>query len=194
MAVFTRLFKDRAADAAKVFPTSTPEEATASLTEIASAQFIAYSTWKWLEEHARTSGKPVYRYLYARPRPPTVETGVTPNLAGGATRGAASATPAPPATGAVHSAEIEYAMGNLPLNHVFAWTPDDYKVSATMQEFFANFIKKGDPNGPAVPAWPVGAPDGSGNVQRMRIDVTSRAEPEPRPRYQFLNEIWSGTR
>jgi para-nitrobenzyl esterase len=194
MAVFTRLFKDRAADAAKVFPTSTPEEATASLTEIASAQFIAYSTWKWLDEHARTSGKPVYRYLYARPRPPTVETGVTPNLAGGVTRGAANATPAPPATGAVHSAEIEYAMGNLPLNHVFAWTPDDYKVSATMQEFFANFIKKGDPNGPGVPTWPVGAVDASGNAQRMRIDVTSRAEPEPRPRYLFLDQVYTAAK
>jgi para-nitrobenzyl esterase len=194
MAVFTRLFKDRAADAAKVFPTSTPEEATASLTEIASAQFIAYSTWKWLDEHARTSGKPVYRYLYARPRPPTVETGVTPNLAGGVTRGAANTTPAPPATGAVHSAEIEYAMGNLPLNHVFAWTPDDYKVSATMQEFFANFIKKGDPNGPGVPTWPVGAVDASGNAQRMRIDVTSRAEPEPRPRYLFLDQVYTAAK
>jgi para-nitrobenzyl esterase len=194
MAVFTRLFKDRAADAAKVFPTSTPEEATASLTEIASAQFIAYSTWKWLDEHARTSGKPVYRYLYARPRPPTVETGVTPNLAGGVTRGAANATPAPPAAGAVHSAEIEYAMGNLPLNHVFAWTPDDYKVSATMQEFFANFIKKGDPNGPGVPTWPVGAVDASGNAQRMRIDVTSRAEPEPRPRYLFLDQVYTAAK
>src|SRR5207302_7675036 len=122
---------------------------------------------------------------------PTVEAGVTPNLAGGVTRALTSAPPAPPATGAVHSAEIEYAMGNLPLNKVFAWTPDDYKVPATMQEFFANFIKKGDPNGPGVPNWPVVTVDASGKVQRMHIDVTSRSEPEPRPRYLFLYQVYT---
>lgn len=67
------------------------------------------------------SSAPVYRYLYAHPRPPTVEAGVTPNLAGGVTRDA-NAAPPPAARGAVHSAEIEYALGNLPLNNVFAWS------------------------------------------------------------------------
>ena len=47
--------------------------------------------------------------------------------------------------------EIEYALGNLDSNKVYAWTGDDRKVSATMQEYFANFIKTGDPNGPGLP-------------------------------------------
>ena len=88
-------------------------------------------------------------------------------------------------TGAVHSAEIEYAMGNLALNKVFAWTDDDRKVSHTMQGYFENFIKTGNPNGPGLPNWPMGAPDASGNVQRIRIDVETKAEPEPRARYLF---------
>ena len=75
----------------------------------------------------------------------------TPGLAGGVIRGSgAPATPPPPARGAVHSAEIEYAMGNLAGNKVFEWTPDDQKVSATMQEYFANFVKTGNPNGPGL--------------------------------------------
>jgi para-nitrobenzyl esterase len=90
----------------------------------------------------------------------------------------------------VHSAEIEYALGNLPLNKVFAWTPEDFKVSETMQGYFENFIKKGDPNGPGLPTWPVGTERG-GEVQRMRIDVESRAEPEPRARYLFLDQVYS---
>jgi para-nitrobenzyl esterase len=47
----------------------------------------------------------------------------------------------------VPSAEIEYAMGNLDSNNVYAWTADDHKVSKAMQEYFANFVKTGDPNG-----------------------------------------------
>jgi para-nitrobenzyl esterase len=86
----------------------------------------------------------------------------------------------------VHSAEIEYALGNLSTNKVYAWTPEDYKVSNLMQEYFANFVKKGDPNGPGLPAWPAvksGAP-----VLVMRLDVESHAEPEKhRDRYLFLD-------
>ncbi len=189
-ALLARVFKDRAGDAARVFPAATPDEAMQSVTDLASDQFIGYSTWKWLDMQGRTGGQPVYRYLYARPRPAPVEAGVTANLAGGVTRGAA-APPQPPARGAVHSAEIEYALGNLPLNTVFAWTPDDYAVSATMQGYFANFIKTGNPNGVGLPQWPVGTPDASGRVTRMRIDVHSRAEPEPRARYLFLDQVYA---
>jgi para-nitrobenzyl esterase len=193
MAVLTRLFGDRAGEAAKLWPASTSDEALQSLTDLASDRFIAFGTWKWLDVHAKTSGKPVYRYLYARPRPAPVEAGVTPNLAGGVTRGSTSAPPPPRARGAVHSAEIEYAMGNLPLNKVFSWGPEDYKVSTTMQAYFENFIKTGNPNATGLPSWPSGIPDASGNVQRMRIDVESRAEPEPRARYLFQDQVYSSS-
>jgi para-nitrobenzyl esterase len=189
-AILAQQFGARAADAEKLFPLGNADETMQSLTDLAGDRFIGFSTWKWLEEHARTSGQPVYRYLYARPRPAPVEAGVTANLAGGVTRGNANAAAPPPARGAVHSAEIEYAMGNLPLNKVFAWSPDDYKVSETMQNYFANFIKTGDPNGPGVPAWPRGGV-ANGQVQRIRIDVDTRAESEPRARYLFLDQVFS---
>ena len=192
-AAFATLFPGRADEAAKLFPASTQEEAEQTATDIASDRFIGFSTWKWLDVHAKTSGKPVYRYLYARPRPPTVEAGVTPNLAGGVTRGG-NTPPPPPARGAVHSAEIEYAMGNLATNKVFAWTDDDRKVSQTMQGYFENFIKTGNPNGQGLPNWPMGAVDASGNAQRIRIDVETKAEPEPRARYLFQDQTASAPR
>ncbi len=90
--------------------------------------------------------------------------------------------------GAVHSAEIEYAMGNLATNKVYAWTPEDYKVSQTMQSYFANFIKTGDPNGAGLPKWPAYRADS--NYQRMRIDVKSHAESEgDRDRYLALEAL-----
>ena len=191
-AQLAKLFGERSAEAEKVFPSSTAAEAQQSLTDLASDRFIGYSTWKWLDVHARTSGKPVYRYLYARPRPPLVASmgDARPGLAGGIIRGGAGSAP-PPAQGAVHSAEIEYALGNLALNPVFAWTPEDHTVSATMQSYFENFIKTGNPNGAGLPAWPMGAVDASGVAQRMKIDVESRAEPEPRARYLFLDQVYS---
>ena len=192
-ALLQRTFGDRAAEATKFYPSTTADEALQSATNLAGDQFIAYSTWKWLEVHGRTSGQPVYRYLYARPRPATVEAGVTPNMAGGVTRG--GNTPAPPASrGAVHSAEIEYAMGNLHLNKVFAWTDEDRRVSEAMQGYFANFIRTGDPNGAGLPRWPVGAPTSAGTAMRMRIDVEPRAEPEERERYLFLDRFYATPR
>ena len=51
-----------------------------------------------------------------------------------------------------------------------------------MQAYFVNFIKTGNPNGQGFPPWPAYKPDT--NYQRMLIDVTSQAGPEPhRARY-----------
>ena len=186
-AVFAEQFGARAAEAERLFPLGSAAEAAQSLTDLASDRFLGYATWKWLEEHARTSGRPVYRYFFARPRPAPVEAGVTANLAGGISRNA-SGPQSPPARGAVHSAEIEYALGNLPLNKVFAWTPDDRRISETMQGYFANFIKTGDPNGQGLPAWPRGDVTG-GQARRIHIDVETRAEQEPRARYLLLDQV-----
>lgn len=162
--VLEKLYGARTDEALRHYPGTTREEVIQSATDLAGDRFIAYSTWNWIELHRKTSGARVYRYLYARPRP------------------AARAGGPPPARGAVHSAEIEYALGNLAVNDVYAWTDDDYRVSATMQDYFANFIKKADPNGPGLPEWPV--------AQVMRLDVQSRAQPDTtRARYMFLDQF-----
>jgi para-nitrobenzyl esterase len=154
----------------KVYPGATREEVLNSATALAGDRFIAYSTWKWLDEHVK-SGQPTYRYYYSRPRP------------------ALAAKPNGPAsTGAAHSAEIEYAMGNLETNQVYAWTDDDRKVSRVMQEFFANFIKTHNPNGEGLPQWPPAAKGVP--AQLMHIDVDSKAETEQtRERYLLLDRI-----
>ncbi|HLX62976.1 MAG TPA: carboxylesterase family protein, partial [Planctomycetota bacterium] len=95
--------------------------------------------------------------------------------------------PKKPPRGAVHACEIEYAMGNLGYNKVYAWTTEDYKVSFTMQSYFANFIKTGNPNGANVPAWPKFE-----SGQRQIIDVNTSAEPEKvRARYELFDRLES---
>ena len=127
-----RLYGDRAGEVMKVYKPATDEEVEQVATDLAGDRFIGFSTWKWADLQAKTGGKPVYRYLYARPRPAMrSEMGdAVPGLAGGVIKGAeAKANRQPPSHGAVHSAEIEYALGNLATNLVYAWTQDDYKVS-----------------------------------------------------------------
>jgi para-nitrobenzyl esterase len=182
-AALNRIFGESGAEAARVYAASTPEEVAQVATDLAGDQFIAFGTWKWLDEHAR-SGQPVYRYYYSRPRPglrnpPPPPANANPNAAAAA----AARWPA----GAAHSAEIEYAMGNLALNPVYAWTPEDQRLSSVMQEYFANFVKTGNPNGTGLPNWPAGRVAANGEVMRMRLDVETRAEPEAhRDRYLFL--------
>ena len=93
-------------------------------------------------------------------------------LAGGVLRGEeAEAQRLPPPRGAVHSADIEYFMGNLATNMVYAWTDADEQLSELMQQYYANFVTNGDPNGRGVPQWP---PANAGDsVQLMRLDIES---------------------
>jgi len=186
-----KLYGDRANEVLKLYAGTTENEIIEAATALAGDRFIGYSTWKWIDVHSRTGGKPVYRYMYSRPRPEmTPEMGnATPGLAGGVIRNAdQAAKKVPPARGAVHSAEIEYAMGNLATNKVYAWTPDDYKVSKVMQNYFANFIKTGNPNGKDLPTWPALKSNSAAPV--MHIDVNTRVETDKtRERYLLLENL-----
>lgn len=181
------LYKDQSDEVLRLYNAATDKDVEQAATDLAGDRFIAFSTWKWGEVHAKTTKKPVYRYLYERPRPPmTPEMGdATPGLAGGVQKGNANKAPIP--KGAVHSAEIEYAMGNLSSNKVYAWTEDDYKVSRIMQGYFSNFIKTGNPNGKDLPKWK--AANEGNTVQVMKIDVNTRSEAEKnRERYLFMDK------
>jgi para-nitrobenzyl esterase len=186
-AAITKFYGDKAEPVLKAYAATTTDEVFEAAMHLASARFISYGTWKWTELHMQTSGKPVYRYLYAKVRPAYLGMpGQPPPTAPAPGQGAASQPQAP--RGAVHSAEIQYAMGNLDLDKRYAWERADYDVSKTMQAYFVNFIKTGKPDGPGLPPWPAYRPDT--NYQRMRIDVTSQAEPEPhRDRYLALDAV-----
>lgn len=184
-----RLYGEEADEVLKWYHPASDAEVEQVATDLAGDRFISYSTWRWAEWHGKTSGQPVFRYLYEKPRPPMVpEMGdASPGLAGGVQRGG---PPQPPAKGAVHSAEIEYAMGNLSTNKVFAWTEDDYNVSRILQGYFVNFIKNGNPNGPGLPQWK--AANQSAEVPVMHINVASKLRPEQhRGRYLYLEKAAS---
>jgi para-nitrobenzyl esterase len=174
----------------KLYPGKNNDEVVLSATALASDRFIVYSTWKWADLQASTSKKPVYRYLFSKSKPPMTEAmkGAVPGLAGGITKATdGGVKKAAVSIGAPHAFEIEYAMGNLHYNKVYAWTTEDQKVSATMADYFANFIKTGNPNGGNLPQWPV--LESGENAKYINIDTETRAETETsRGRYLFLDK------
>jgi para-nitrobenzyl esterase len=127
----------------KMYPHETENDVKWSATQLISSR-VFLKGWKWFDLHRKNTNQPVYRYLFSKIPPPhnTVDL----------------STYTPP-IGPSHAKEIVYAWGNLALIKDYNYTDDDYKVSAMMQKYLANFIKTGNPNGGQLPEWPSVKPD-----------------------------------
>ena len=158
--------------------------------------FTGFPTWKWCDYHAQTAN-PVYRYKYMHPRPKvSAKMGnMTGALAGGVREKteeekAAEVTQPQVAPGAVHSADIEYAMGTLATNEYYDWQPEDFAISELFLSFYANFCKTGNPNGEGLPTWtPV---NGQDVAPVMQIDVVSKevADADLENAYRTLEKFY----
>lgn len=160
-----------AAEALTLYPAQNEAEVRASGTAFAGDQFIAFSTWRWMHMQRQTGQSPVYYYYFTQARPAKRDGSAGPDA------------------GAVHSGEIEFALGNLPGNHVYAWTPTDYRVSAIMEGYWARFIKTGDPNGPGLPNWPATASKDGGLLRQVIGADTHTRVDHNAARYEFLQSI-----
>ena len=160
-----KIYGPQADEFLKVYSATTDEEAARTAVDYAGDQFIAASTWEWLEAQVQTGAAPVYRYHFERPSP--------------------GDRFHPATAGAFHSDEIEYVFGMLDTRLDAPWKPEDYKLSEQMQSYWVNFATKGDPNGPGLPEWP--KYDAAGGWEVMHLDATSEAKPDTtRERYLFL--------
>jgi para-nitrobenzyl esterase len=159
-------FGDKADDFLKLYPAQTAEEIKRAAGDLAGDQFIAFSTWKWIEEHSSTAKQPIYRYEFDN---------ALPQPAGQESRGA------------YHSAEIEFVFGDL-ASKKLPWRPEDWKVSDLMMNYWSNFAKTGNPNGPGLPKWPVY--QAKSHYQVMHLSADPKAESDKhRARYEFLDKL-----
>ena len=157
--------------------------------------FTGFPTWYNCELQAKT--QPVYRYKYnhARPQASAKMAGRAADLAGGThemteeEKKAEEARPKVP-MGAVHSADIEYAMGNLKTNEFYDWTEEDYKISDLFLTYYANFCKTGNPNGEGLPQWT--NMQGQEVAPVMQLDVESKevADPALENAYKALEKFY----
>ena len=146
------------------YPAAADADVAIAARDLAGDRFAGWSTWKWFETHRRT-GAPTYYYYYVQPRPPLEG---RPGVAG-------------------HSAEIEYLMGNLDRNNIFAWTADDREVSRLLSAWAVNFVKTGNPNGPGLLSWP--AAGAGATYQRLTIAPKPVAAAYDDHRYHVLEGL-----
>ena len=166
--------------------------------DLASDLFTGFPTWKVCDYHAK-SGLPVYRYHYLHPRPQvSAKMGDKVGaLAGGvrektAEEKKAEAQQPAIAPGAVHSADIEYAMGTLDTNEYYDWQDEDYAISKLFLSYYANFCKTGNPNGEGLPQWTAITKENLDAAPVMKIDVESAvvASPEKENAYRTLEKFY----
>ena len=151
------LLGDWAEDAVALYPPAPVDEkyhylveaggdAKGSSNAVYSAAWFSYSHYCWTRLLA-AQGKPVWEYRF------TKDNG---------------------SLGSAHGGELPYAFGNLD-RHAWRYDESDRALSETMQEYWANFVKYGDPNGAGLPAW---EPTRDG---RTVLELGERIAPVPDP-------------
>ena len=166
-------FGNQAEQFLKLYPASTDDEAVTSAEALSGDDFIAYSTWKWIDAHRKTGSSPVYQYHFEQ----------VPATKPGAMIGPLPAS----AAGSKHAGEIEYVFETLKSQAGVPWTPDDFKVSETMASYWVNFVKTGDPNGKGLPEWPKSDESNGFQVMHLSGKSINATADSTRGRYEFLD-------
>jgi para-nitrobenzyl esterase len=163
------IFGDDTEAALRLYPSGSKSEDEASARALGGDLIIIHSTWAWIEAQKATGKADIFRFRFDRAP-------LTPDGWFGA-RDSRDA-------GAFHAGEILYVFGNL---HAFPWliTDVDRALAKVASNYWINFVKTGNPNGPDLLAWPSFRLDG---VMRLGAEAVSGPE-QGRERQAFLAAV-----
>lgn len=130
--LYTEMFGDFAEEFFTLYPANNETEANENSNELF-RDLSRVGTWRWGVDWTAGGAKSnVYTYYWTH-------------------------TPAEDATsGAYHGSELWYVFNNIPYSDYsnVTWTPLDYRIEKKMSNYWANFIKTGNPNGDGLTHWP----------------------------------------
>jgi len=129
-------------------PGTTDLEARASAAAFERDMRFRWDMWTWARLGASAGRSKVFLYEFSR---------VTPYRAGYKYFG----------WGASHGLEMQYVFDHLDQTPL-PWAIQDRKLASDMSEYWTNFAKFGDPNGPGLPFWP--------EVKSSRLQVMQLGE------------------
>jgi para-nitrobenzyl esterase len=158
-----RLYGDQAAAFLKLYPAAIDAD-VATVQKAAARDRVRVSLELWAAEQSRAS-KRLYTYYFDRVIP----------------------WPAHPEFGAFHTSEVPYVFNTLS-KIGRPWEPVDRIVAETTSSYWANFARKGDPNGPGLPRWAAYA---ANTHMTMQIGPRTGAMPvaEPEKLEFFLGQL-----
>jgi para-nitrobenzyl esterase len=154
-------YGEKAEEYLKLFPGKTDEEVAASLKELGLLQFAAMPAHLW----AGFSKSKAFIYQFSHV---PVDKPDFPNY------------------GAFHTSEVPFALHTL---HMWKrpWRDVDFAVEKTMDAYWVNFVKTGNPNGEGVPEWKV-YEKSSGNI----MEIGDKPELKPglyKGEFEFLDGV-----
>jgi para-nitrobenzyl esterase len=161
---YTDYVRRRFADDAPTFLALYPAGPTPALDPAPRAAFRDETAWLAqfsAAAHARPHGGHTWLYYFSH-RPPAPAEG--------------------PDRGATHAAEVSYVFATPAPN----WRDEDRRVADVMSAYWANFVMRGDPNGPGLPVWPEFAADGP----RMDLGPMSPAPGLDAPRLAVFDVLY----
>jgi len=137
------------------YPATSDAQAQASYHALLrDANFSGHRTWARLQ--TLTGNQPAFLYLFSRAPPAYGPDGRPTRRAG-----------------APHGSDVAYAFDNLRYADL-PWDAGDRLMADLTPQYWVNFARTGDPNGPGLPAWPKYDPK---NEQMLNLDLPPRAQP-----------------
>jgi para-nitrobenzyl esterase len=133
------------------YPHATDEEARQAQLGLERDLRFGWDMWAWARLQAGTGQSPVFYYSFQQ-HPPFPTDSVYAGW------------------GASHFAELWYVFDHLDQSP-WKWTAGDRKLAEEMSNYWINFARSGDPNGPGLPRWPAFA-NAESKVQYLGDPIT----------------------
>ncbi|KAL4922000.1 Alpha/Beta hydrolase protein [Aspergillus aurantiobrunneus] len=127
--LWTEVFGNASSQFFTLYPTENDATAEANSNEVL-RDIARIGTWEWAAEWAAGGAKSDIFVYYFTKAPAENQVG-----------------------GAYHGAELWYAFNNIPYSDYsdVTWNATDYEIEAVVSEYWANFIRNGNPNGDGLP-------------------------------------------